>query len=366
MYNEVQHPETRYNEFRNSDQAKFYKNIHYLRFEKFTRKDLRKIKEKCKDMKKCIFIGFDREPHWYDKGSSVSLQFQRFMDACKQEQIFNADFYIPCFGEMFKNDFEIMNKNHFGWTFLRYYVDIPPWLDRQSYEGLLPNYDFSTQEIQYKFLHMNRTHRMHRQLLSKFIIAEKLLEDNCVAINVATNTKKIDGNHSEGGLMPITQNDDWDLNKNLRDLWRDTELHQHRHPIIDYDFSGASYNFIGSSGIYIVSETMFDHPYPWFSEKTISALLSQRPFILVAPQGSLRTLKEKGYKTFDDIFDETYDTISDPSDRMEAVFQLIKDISKKSLDEIIQNVLQCKGKLMHNRNLMVNKIRKHTGNDRQS
>jgi hypothetical protein len=364
MYNEtIQHPELIYNEFLNSDQAKFYKNIHYLPFEKFTRKDLRRIKEKCKDMKKCIFIGRDREPHWYDKGSSVSLQFQRFMDVCKQEKIFNTDFFVPCFGQMFKNDFDIMNKNYFGWAFLRYNTDTPPFLQDNSYNDLLPTYDFSTRDIQYKFLHMNRTHRMHRQLLSKFIIAEKLLEDNCVAINIDDNSRNTDSNDNADAVIPVMQNDEWDLDRNLRDLWRNTELYQHRHPVIDDDFNRTRYNFIGSSGIYIVSETVFNHPYPWFSEKTISALLSQRPFILVAPQGSLRTLKEKGYKTFDDIFDETYDTISDPSSRMEAVFHLIKDVNKKSLDEVKQHVLKCKDKLIHNRNLMINNIRKHINNE---
>jgi len=88
----------------------------------------------------------------------------------------------------------------------------------------------------------------------------------------------------------------------------------------------------------------------------VSALLSNRPFIIIGPHGSLRALKQKGYKTFSDMFDESYDNIVDPSSRMESIFELVKDINTRSLDEIKENVLKCQDKLSHNRNLMLASI----------
>jgi hypothetical protein len=105
---------------------------------------------------------------------------------------------------------------------------------------------------------------------------------------------------------------------------------------------------------------MFNHPSPYFSEKTVSALLSNRPFIIIGEHGSLRALKQKGYKTFNDMFDESYDNIIDPSSRMESIFELVKDINARSLDEIKENVLKCQDKLFHNRNLMMASISAYT------
>jgi len=221
--------------------------------------------------------------------------------------------------------------------------------------------DIHVDKVQYKFLHMNFTHRMHRQLFSKFLIRENLIDTNCVAINLEdrARTSKTT-NSSRPRCISVDQNDDWHLNKNLKNLWRDTPLKKVSNTSIDNHFYLCHYGFLKKAGVYIVSETMFNHPSPYFSEKTVSALLSNRPFIIIGEHGSLRALKQKGYKTFNDMFDESYDNIIDPSSRMESIFELVKDINARSLDEIKENVLKCQDKLSHNRNLMMASISRYT------
>ena len=350
-----------YKDFLRSPQANCYDMVHQILFEDFSEQDLEEIKKKSGDKLKCILIHID-EPHWYDEGDSVSQQFKVFMGLCRKIGIYNADFYVPFFGSDHQQDFKIMNKNYFGWNFMPYNVAFP-WChnDFTSITNSNVEQDIHVDKVQYKFLHMNFTHRMHRQLFSKFLIRENLIDTNCVAINLEdrARTSKTT-NSSRPRCISVDQNDDWHLNKNLKNLWRDTPLKKVSNTSIDNHFYLCHYGFLKKAGVYIVSETMFNHPSPYFSEKTVSALLSNRPFIIIGEHGSLRALKQKGYKTFNDMFDESYDNIIDPSSRMESIFELVKDINTRSLDEIKANVLKCQDKLSHNRNLMMASISRYT------
>ena len=350
-----------YKDFLRSPQANCYDMVHQILFEDFSEQDLEEIKKKSGDKLKCILIHID-EPHWYDEGDSVSQQFKVFMGLCRKIGIYNADFYVPFFGSDHQQDFKIMNKNYFGWNFMPYNVAFP-WChnDFTSITNSNVEQDIHVDKVQYKFLHMNFTHRMHRQLFSKFLIRENLIDTNCVAINLEdrARTSKTT-NSSRPRCISVDQNDDWHLNKNLKNLWRDTPLKKVSNTSIDNHFYLCHYGFLKKAGVYIVSETMFNHPSPYFSEKTVSALLSNRPFIIIGEHGSLRALKQKGYKTFSDMFDESYDNIIDPSSRMESIFELVKDINARSLDEIKENVLKCQDKLSHNRNLMMASISRYT------
>ena len=352
-----------YRDFLNSEQARCYENILYIGCESVTKKDFADIRRKHLDVKKCIFF-CNNEPHWYDKGARLSLQFNKFIEFCRQHQIFNVDFYVPCFSDdMYRDDFKIMNDNYFRWNFIPYAVDLPIYNNDAvsiSDKNIDQN-DLQLEQIKYKFLHMNFTHRIHRQLFSKFLIKKNLFVENCVAINVK-NRLNADAQPSpvERRCITIIQNDDWSMNQNLLELWRDTELSQHSHPDIDQKKNQSHYDFIKKSGFYIVSETMFHHPYPHFTEKTMSALLSGRPFIVIGASGSLRTLKSKGYKTFDNVVDESYDGITDPNSRMEAIFKIVEELNNRPLDQIKQNVSQSRDRVMHNRRLTVDRLNRYS------
>jgi hypothetical protein len=47
----------------------------------------------------------------------------------------------------------------------------------------------------------------------------------------------------------------------------------------------------------------------------------------------LKKLKELGFKTFDSLWDESYDTILDNEDRLIKIFDLITEISEWPLEE---------------------------------
>jgi hypothetical protein len=51
----------------------------------------------------------------------------------------------------------------------------------------------------------------------------------------------------------------------------------------------------------------------------------KHPFILMAYPGTLKRLRERGYKTFSPFIDESYDNIIDGEQRLEVIF---KEISR--------------------------------------
>jgi len=77
----------------------------------------------------------------------------------------------------------------------------------------------------------------------------------------------------------------------------------------------------------VVSEaSFFDSDNTRFvSEKTFKAIASRSPFIIFGNRGSLQTLKELGYKTFDRWWDESYDDL--PTwERYDAIIKTMHDI----------------------------------------
>jgi hypothetical protein len=72
----------------------------------------------------------------------------------------------------------------------------------------------------------------------------------------------------------------------------------------------------------------------YFSEKTFKPIVAKHPFILLSSPGSLKKLKDLGYKTFDKWWDESYDDAEDYIDRVDMVLKILKELNKKPLSEL--------------------------------
>ena len=90
------------------------------------------------------------------------------------------------------------------------------------------------------------------------------------------------------------------------------------------DFDTENYN---STLIEVVLETLFDDDRLHLTEKSLRPIACCQPFILVATHGSLAYLRSYGFKTFDTVWDESYDNIEDPVERMQAIIKTMIDIS---------------------------------------
>jgi hypothetical protein len=85
--------------------------------------------------------------------------------------------------------------------------------------------------------------------------------------------------------------------------------------------------------VYVPTETVYFGRRQHITEKTFKAIALEMPFVLVAPAGSLAYLREYGFKTFDSIFDESYDTETDDIRRIERVTKLLKELNDLSVTE---------------------------------
>lgn len=103
-------------------------------------------------------------------------------------------------------------------------------------------------------------------------------------------------------------------------------------------------------GLDVVTETIYDYPYPYITEKTMRPITSKRPFIVVGAPNILSLLKRKGFRTFDTIIDESYDSIVDPSDRFDSVTASIKSFVTQPIEKIRADVESISSVLEHNFN----------------
>ena len=95
-------------------------------------------------------------------------------------------------------------------------------------------------------------------------------------------------------------------------------------------------NMMSKSCVAIVNETRYGQPTGYFSEKTLDHMRMLMPFVLVAQPYTLEYMKKLGFKTFDCLWDESYDTEENHTKRLDKIFTLIDHIDSYSLEELIQ------------------------------
>jgi len=105
------------------------------------------------------------------------------------------------------------------------------------------------------------------------------------------------------------------------------------------------------SFVYVVTETCYWERKCHLTEKIFKPIVSRMPFILVGPAHSLEYLRSYGFKTFTDFWDESYDTIEDPIERMHAIGAVLQEISNCSLAELQDKLVAMNHILEHNYNL---------------
>lgn len=70
---------------------------------------------------------------------------------------------------------------------------------------------------------------------------------------------------------------------------------------------------------HIVTETVFYYNKLHLTEKVFKPIVMKQPFMLLAAPGNLAYLRSYGFKTFDGIIDESYDSIQNHDERINAV-----------------------------------------------
>ena len=105
------------------------------------------------------------------------------------------------------------------------------------------------------------------------------------------------------------------------------------------------------SFLHVVTETCFWDEKDHLTEKIFKPIVARMPFVLVGCTNNLAYLRSYGFKTFDQWWDESYDSIADPIQRLQAVVKIIEDICNKSNTELESILVEMQPILDHNHNL---------------
>lgn len=106
------------------------------------------------------------------------------------------------------------------------------------------------------------------------------------------------------------------------------------------------------SYLHVVAETFheFSSRRAFFSEKIFKPMMFMQPFVLIGEAYGLANLRRLGYRTFDKIIDESYDTIEDNEQRMYAAVASAKEFYNKPKEELDTVMIEILPILMHNIN----------------
>ena len=91
-----------------------------------------------------------------------------------------------------------------------------------------------------------------------------------------------------------------------------------------------------NSLINIASETFFFDKFIHITEKTYKPIAFMQPFILVGSFKSLQHIKDMGFKTFGEFWNEDYDLEEDNEKRMKMIFDIVDWISTWSEEKQIK------------------------------
>lgn len=142
-----------------------------------------------------------------------------------------------------------------------------------------------------------------------------------------------------------------DLLKNFSNGWLSLgmDIPLPHHPYNGYPGCENDDNFIaldyiyGSTAVNIVTETQFFPLTGIVTEKTFHAWMAEQVPIIIGHRGIVEHCRQMGFDMFDDLVDNSYDTIDGP-DRIRAAIELNQDLIQGKID-----LLPYKYRLQRNR-----------------
>jgi hypothetical protein len=83
-----------------------------------------------------------------------------------------------------------------------------------------------------------------------------------------------------------------------------------------------------SSLAFVVTETVFHGRRNHLTEKTFKPICMRMPFVLVSTAGSLKYLRSYGFRTFGELWDESYDNEINDDARLEKISDLLVSLDR--------------------------------------
>jgi len=213
--------------------------------------------------------------------------------------------------------------------------------------------------IEKSFLCLNYRYRQHRIDLTLLFLKNDLLKDSFYSIPAGNPhhpdqlfLHNVHRNFSQN--IGLTEEDLLNF-QTILPLKVDNLANSYdNHKIMTMDANQTLSHLYEKSLISVVTETTAYEPTIAETEKTFKPILYKQPFILVGQKGSLKNLRNKGYRTFSQWFDESYDDISDNHQRMMKIADICKQISNWDKNTKQNFIVGTKEVVEHNYQLLKN------------
>jgi hypothetical protein len=206
---------------------------------------------------------------------------------------------------------------------------------------------FDRTQKPYKFLFLNGRMRPHRKYLIESFALSGLLDQSLWSL--------LDKRDSGNRYIRLIH-DGQDLMYTVRPIKLlpkkyEFDLYQHR---IDLPIPEDQGSFVKNhlfdnewGDIYIkpeqyidtyfslVTETVFDYPYSFRTEKIWKPIAIGHPWIAAANYGYYRDLRNLGFKTFNHVIDESFDQIENNTDRLKRIVTVVEDLCRQDLGKFL-------------------------------
>lgn len=205
---------------------------------------------------------------------------------------------------------------------------------------------FSVKDKPYKFLYLSGRAREHRKYLLEKFELEGLLEQSLYSCLEGKPffDKGIRFFHNGEDLLA--------REREIKYLPENYEIERIRNRIgnpcdssfVKYElFNGEWLDGIIQPDCYIdsyfsvVAETAFYYPYSFRTEKIWKPIMAGHPWIAVTNKGFYKDMQNMGFRTFDGLIDESFDSIENCEERIKRVSQVITDLCRQDLNSFLDS-----------------------------
>ena len=230
---------------------------------------------------------------------------------------------------------------------------------------------YNTDKITHRYLNLNRRQRAHRVMLVTALLAKKLHTSGKISFG---NSDFEESSNQEEIISssPFYWMDIPDIvkiidqkNKFIMDsipMYLDTDDLVTNRAVSKL----AEVELYNTTGISVVSETTFfssacphgnytPEPGVFLSEKAWKPVLHHHPWVMVSQPYTQQAMKNYGYQTFSELWDESYDYEENDVQRMYMLLKLIEKFHNWSTDKFMDIIKQSENICRHNLELLRSK-----------
>lgn len=192
------------------------------------------------------------------------------------------------------------------------------------------------QDYTRKFLSLNYRPRPHRTMLLALFNKTGLINDSHFSFCGMHDDQHIGGtyqNHHLQGLG-LEHSDIDQIQNKLPELVLDNAWPEYYNDVL-YDQDNPEIGkYYSETLVNITTETNFYSDIISVTEKSFKPMRYCQAFIILGAPGTLKNLRDLGFRTFSDIWDESYDLEPDHSERLKKVMEICKQIHEWDHNQI--------------------------------